>query len=74
MRCLFLPDQSLFHLSTRFAVEVSVKNFIIITGSEVSPFPGGSIVVIDEEPIVSSTGALDLQKVPKNGGYWWKHN
>ena len=45
-------------------VEVSAKNFIIATGSEVSPFPGGSIV-IDEEQIVSSTGALDLQKVPE---------
>jgi dihydrolipoamide dehydrogenase len=45
-------------------IEVSSKNFIIATGSEVSPFPGGSIT-IDEEQIVSSTGALDLQKVPE---------
>jgi dihydrolipoamide dehydrogenase len=45
-------------------VEVSAKNFIIATGSEVSPFPGGTIT-IDEEQIVSSTGALDLQKVPE---------
>ena len=45
-------------------LEVSAKNFIIATGSEVSPFPGGSII-IDEEQIVSSTGALDLQKVPE---------
>jgi dihydrolipoamide dehydrogenase len=45
-------------------VEVSAKNFIIATGSEVTPFPGGSIT-IDEEQIVSSTGALDLQKVPE---------
>ena len=45
-------------------LEVSSKNFIIATGSEVSPFPGGSIT-IDEEQIVSSTGALDLQKVPE---------
>ena len=46
------------------AIEVSSKNFIIATGSEVSPFPGGSIT-IDEEQIVSSTGALELQKVPE---------
>ena len=46
------------------SVEVSSKNFIIATGSEVSPFPGGSIT-IDEQQIVSSTGALDLQKVPE---------
>lgn len=44
--------------------EVNGKNIIIATGSEVSPFPGGSIV-IDEEQIVSSTGALALQKVPE---------
>jgi dihydrolipoamide dehydrogenase len=51
-------------IGTGSPVEVSAKNFIIATGSEVSPFPGGSIT-IDEEQIVSSTGALDLQKVPE---------
>jgi len=44
--------------------EVESKNFIIATGSEVAPFPGGAIT-IDEEQIVSSTGALSLQKVPE---------
>ncbi|KAI9616000.1 hypothetical protein H4Q26_011252 [Puccinia striiformis f. sp. tritici PST-130] len=44
--------------------DLSTKNIIIATGSEVSPFPGGSIE-IDEKRIVSSTGALDLQEVPK---------
>ncbi|KDR79421.1 hypothetical protein GALMADRAFT_243494 [Galerina marginata CBS 339.88] len=44
--------------------EVEAKNIIIATGSEVSPFPGGAIT-IDEKQIVSSTGALDLQEVPK---------
>jgi len=39
------------------------KNIVIATGSEVAPLPG---VDIDEEKIVSSTGALDLQKVPEN--------
>ncbi|KAI0270409.1 dihydrolipoyl dehydrogenase [Gloeopeniophorella convolvens] len=43
---------------------VEAKNVIIATGSEVTPFPGGA-VEIDEEQIVSSTGALALQKVPK---------
>lgn len=33
-------------------------------GSEVSPFPGGAIE-IDEETIISSTGALSLKQVPK---------
>ncbi|KAF7419265.1 dihydrolipoamide dehydrogenase precursor [Pleurotus ostreatus] len=44
--------------------EVEAKNIIIATGSEVAPFPGGGIQ-IDEKQIVSSTGALDLQEVPK---------
>ncbi|KAF8692571.1 hypothetical protein AX14_002467 [Amanita brunnescens Koide BX004] len=44
--------------------EVDAKNIIIATGSEVAPFPGGAIE-IDETQIVSSTGALELQKVPE---------
>lgn len=42
---------------------IKTKNILIATGSEVTPFPG---IEIDEEVIVSSTGALKLQKVPKN--------
>lgn len=38
------------------------KNIIIATGSTVVPFPG---MELDEKQIVSSTGALDLQKVPE---------
>ncbi|KAJ1560461.1 dihydrolipoamide dehydrogenase precursor, partial [Cladochytrium tenue] len=41
---------------------LSTKNIIIATGSEPSPFPG---VTIDEEVIVTSTGALSLKKVPE---------
>jgi dihydrolipoamide dehydrogenase len=41
--------------------KISAKNFIIATGSEVTNLPG---VEIDEKVIVSSTGALDLEKVP----------
>lgn len=37
------------------------KNILIATGSEVMPLPG---VEIDEKTIVSSTGALTLEKVP----------
>ncbi|KAI6157081.1 hypothetical protein BKA82DRAFT_13304 [Pisolithus tinctorius] len=43
--------------------EVEATNIIIATGSEVAPFPGGAIE-IDEQQIVSSTGALELQEVP----------
>lgn len=42
--------------------QVEAKNVIIATGSEVTPFPG---IEIDEERIVSSTGALSLKEVPK---------
>jgi dihydrolipoamide dehydrogenase len=41
---------------------LNAKNIVIATGSEVTPLPG---VEIDESRIVSSTGALSLQDVPK---------
>ncbi|XP_054163599.1 dihydrolipoyl dehydrogenase, mitochondrial-like [Oppia nitens] len=41
---------------------VKTKNIIIATGSEVTPFAG---IEIDEKQIVSSTGALSLEKVPE---------
>ena len=49
----------------------SAKNFVIATGSEVVSLPG---IKIDEKQIVSSTGALELSKVPEHlvvvgGGY-----
>src|SRR3546814_175462 len=50
---------------------LEAKNIIIDTGSEVTPLAGGEV---DEKRIVSSTGALELRKVPKHlivigGGY-----
>ena len=41
--------------------KISAKNFIIATGSEVATLPN---VDIDEKVIISSTGALELEKVP----------
>lgn len=41
---------------------VNTKYMIVASGSEVTPFPG---IEIDEETIVSSTGALKLKEVPK---------
>ena len=41
---------------------LETENIMIATGSQVTPLPG---VEIDEKQIVSSTGALDLAKVPK---------
>ena len=50
---------------------VETKNILIATGSESTPIPG---VEIDEKKIVTSTGALELEKVPERfvvigGGY-----
>jgi len=42
--------------------EILTKNILLATGSEVTPFPG---IEVDEETIVSSTGALSLKNVPK---------
>lgn len=44
--------------------EIKAKNIIIATGSEPSSLPAG-MLDIDEEYIVTSTGALALQKIPK---------
>ena len=41
--------------------QLETKNIVIATGSEVTPLPG---VAIDEKQIVSSEGALALEKVP----------
>lgn len=51
--------------------EYAAKHIIIATGSEASPLPG---VDVDERTIVTSTGALELDAVPKRlvvigGGY-----
>jgi dihydrolipoamide dehydrogenase len=43
--------------------KVTAKNIVIATGSSVTPLPG---VEIDEKVIVSSTGALELEKVPEH--------
>jgi len=43
--------------------EIDTKNIVIATGSDVAGIPGVE-VAIDEKVIVSSTGALSLDKVP----------
>jgi dihydrolipoamide dehydrogenase len=42
---------------------LSARNILIASGSEVIPLPG---VTVDEKKIVSSTGALELDEVPKH--------
>lgn len=44
--------------------QIKSKHTIIATGSEPSPLPGGALA-IDENRVVSSTGALKLPEVPK---------
>ena len=50
---------------------INAKNFIVATGSRPIEIPG---FAVDEENVLSSTGALDLEEVPKKavvigGGY-----
>ena len=42
--------------------QVRGKNILIATGSEATPFPG---LTIDEQKVITSTGAIALQEVPK---------
>merc|ERR1719379_2463675 len=41
---------------------INAKNIMLATGSDVVSLPG---IELDEKKIVSSTGALDLEEVPK---------
>jgi dihydrolipoamide dehydrogenase len=50
---------------------ITADHIVIATGSEPTPLPG---IAVDEKRVVSSTGALSLEKVPKHlvvlgGGY-----
>ncbi|MFL5332971.1 MAG: dihydrolipoyl dehydrogenase [Geminicoccaceae bacterium] len=57
------PGKLVVQLAGGEAKELATKNMLIATGSDVMPLPG---VTIDEDRIVSSTGALDLKRVPKH--------
>jgi dihydrolipoamide dehydrogenase len=65
------PGQVVVKLPDGSTRTLQAKNIVIATGSDVMPLPG---VTVDEERIVSSTGALSLKSVPKRllvvgGGY-----
>ena len=67
----FINASSLKVKSDTEEQQITAKNIIIATGSEIMSLPG---IEIDEEKIVSSTGALKLKEVPKRmivigGGY-----
>lgn len=42
--------------------QIKGKNIVIATGSESTPFPG---LTIDEKKVITSTGAIALEEVPK---------
>ena len=51
------------NLSDGGETQVYGKNIVIATGSEATPFPG---LEIDEKRIITSTGAIALEKVPES--------
>ncbi len=68
---LFSKNDIVIYENNNKRTNVSAKNIVIATGSEVTSLPG---INIDEKNIVSSTGALSFNKVPKKlavigGGY-----
>ncbi len=67
----FIDSTSLNIKSDASEQKIKAKNIIIATGSEIMSLPG---ITIDEEKIVSSTGALSLKTIPEKmivigGGY-----
>ena len=68
---LFSKNDIVVYESDNKRTNIKAKNIVIATGSDVASLPG---VNIDEKNIVSSTGALSFEKVPKKlaiigGGY-----
>ncbi|KAA0189865.1 Dihydrolipoyl dehydrogenase [Fasciolopsis buskii] len=57
------PNEVLVKKADGGEEKISTERILIATGSEVTPFPG---IEIDEQSIVSSTGALSLPKVPEH--------
>ena len=68
---VFSKNDVVIYGSNNSRSNIKSKNIVIATGSEVASLPG---IEIDEKNIVSSTGALSFDKVPKKlavigGGY-----
>ena len=68
---LFSKNDIVVYESNKQRTNIKSKNIVIATGSEATSLPG---INIDEKNIVSSTGALSFDKVPKKlavigGGY-----
>jgi dihydrolipoamide dehydrogenase len=68
---LFSKNDIVVYESNNKRTNIKTKNIVIATGSEVTSLPG---IQIDEQNVVSSTGALSFNKVPNKlaiigGGY-----
>ena len=68
---LFSKNDIVVYESNNKRINIKTKNIVVATGSEVASLPG---INIDEKNIVSSSGALSFEKVPKKlavigGGY-----
>ncbi len=68
---LFSKNDIVVYESNNIKTNIKSKNIVIATGSAVASLPG---IEINEKNIVSSTGALSFEKVPKKlavigGGY-----
>ena len=68
---LFSKNDIVVYESDNKKTKITAKNIVIATGSEATSLPG---IKVDEKNIVSSTGALSFNKVPKRlavigGGY-----
>ena len=67
----FVDKNTVSVKNSKQKINVSAKNFIIATGSSSIEIPK---IIVDEKQIVTSTGALSLDKIPKTllvigGGY-----
>jgi dihydrolipoamide dehydrogenase len=68
---IFSKNDIVVYGSNNTRTNIKAKNIVIATGSDVASLPG---IEIDEKNVVSSTGALSFDKVPKKlavigGGY-----
>ncbi len=70
-KATFVDKNTIVVKNSKQEINISAKNFIIATGSSSIEIPN---IKVDEKKIVTSTGALSLNKVPKTllvigGGY-----
>ena len=70
-KATFVDKNTIVVKNSKQEINISAKNFIIATGSSSVEIPN---ITVDEKQIVTSTGALSLNKVPKTllvigGGY-----